>query len=504
VFATGGHLMQMPERLTPIGIDSSFREFARAPRNEWVLGKLRELAAQCRNVVVATDADQEGDVIAWDVAEAVRDLRPDPVRVRLRAVDPDSLREALGQAGAVRREDAVPGRTRAAVDRVIGAVFSADGVAVGRVATALLGLVREQPPAVRLLRLVAPARDGGRPFSAECPVEAPLDAATATRLAGELLPAIDLHASSKAARTKPNAMGEIMVRAGDRLGLSPGEAARHLQKAYEAGQMSYPRAGERALSPAARRSLARMFKKAGYKADEEEFEPKGPDAVHDAPHPTGKLELGRSPDKVDSEQALVTLVGRDLVKCGQRHVEERGAGEGLRPFLGQRYPDKVVEHVVNMHWRREVGPQYPGQDAWPESGVVERRRDTVVLEAMVRNSLGRPSTWAAHVEAFAGRDLVDSEMRLTAKGREWLAASPALLVDPRMSAAIERACETDPSKLPSVPGREPWEVLAERIVGALPAALREPMQSALRAEVAPAVVRAPEPEPSAAPAYAPD
>src|SRR3546814_6936807 len=159
--------MSMPGRLTPIGSDRSRRDFSRAPLDPTSAHRIREEVAKAGRGVIATDADAEGDVIAWDVAELIRDIHPDPVRVRLRGMDAESIREAIVNPSPVRREDAIPGRTRAIIDRLVGATFSANGVAVGRVGTAILGLVAQQPPAVRKLRLAAPAQDGGRTWLAE-------------------------------------------------------------------------------------------------------------------------------------------------------------------------------------------------------------------------------------------------------------------------------------------------------------------------------------------------
>src|SRR3546814_17147345 len=91
-----------------------------------------------------------------------------------------------------------------------------------------------------------------------------------------------------------------------------------------------------------------------------------------------------------------------------------------------------------MDWRRERGPRYPGQEAWPQSEVVIRRSDKVLLEAVVQAGLGRPSTWANHVETFLSRGLVAVEMDLTYHGRAWDVARPPGRLVPRFSAAIER------------------------------------------------------------------
>src|SRR3546814_18737427 len=112
--------MSMPGRLTPIGIDRSMRDFARAPLDPTIAHRIREEVAKAGRVVIATDADAEGDVIAWDVAELIRDIHPDPVRVRLRGMDAESIRAAIVNPSPVRREDAIPGRTRATPARQAG------------------------------------------------------------------------------------------------------------------------------------------------------------------------------------------------------------------------------------------------------------------------------------------------------------------------------------------------------------------------------------------------
>src|SRR5690606_11330657 len=146
--------------------------------------RIRTEALAATRVYIATDADQEGDVIAWDVAELISDIHNEPLRVRLKGMDEDSVRDAIEMALPVSKRDAVAGRTRAIVDRMIGAVFSKDGIAVGRVGTALLGVVDKTQPVVGRLRLVAPSKQGGRPWIADCEIRAPICHAVANKLVG--------------------------------------------------------------------------------------------------------------------------------------------------------------------------------------------------------------------------------------------------------------------------------------------------------------------------------
>lgn len=472
VQATVGHIFQFPERLDPVGIDSAFREFERKPRDVAILERLRAEAMIADEVVVATDADQEGDAIAWDVATVIRDLHPAPRRMRLRGMDAVSVKEALDNLTDVRKEDAVPARTRAIVDRLIGAGFSGNGVAVGRVGTALLGLVANSKPGVLKLRLVAPAKDGGRPYVAECPVEGILDGKTAERLASIDFPALGQQ-GSRPAPYRPGNMGDVMVRAGEQLDMSPKETANSMQRLYETGRLSYPRAGSRGFSPTIALKVAEVLRKAGYNSRGERFDKKSEDSVHDAPYPIGKVDLHNDPSQLGQDEGVRATIARDLVRASSGQTHENAITAPIPPFLVSKgFSHEVADKVAGLGWSREVGPSYPGKESWPESEVVRRRPDIVLLERAIDAGLGRPSTWANHISNFMSRDLVNDNLRLTERGQQWVDASPKELLDPRISSAIEQACERFSPALMQDEKREPWELNAERICRALPAAVR--------------------------------
>lgn len=482
VQATKGHLLTMPGPLTPLGIDARLHEHLREPRDPDLYARIRDMARAASKLVVATDADSEGEVIGWDVAEAVADIHPSPVRVRLKGMDDESIREAIAEAGVIRKEDAIPGRTRAIVDRLIGAVFSRNGVKVGRVKTPMLGLLARERPSVWKLRLSAPARDGGRPWLAECDAErAPLTRDDAERLAKMDLPVLDLAASTPFT-APPGHTGDIMLRAAEKLDISPAETAKAMQRVYETGRMSYPRAASRGLSRVAALRMKRVLEKSGHRFDDKAVAGKTVAEVHDAPHPIGPVDVSLDPRRLGHDEGVRVMVARDLVRSGQRHTVETAATAKLERFLvAEGFGADVARHVAALPWRREQGPRYPGQESWGQSGLERRRADAVLLEAVLEAGLGKPSTWAKHIEGFLKEGLVDEDLRLTGKGRAWLAASPPELLDPRLSVAIERACEKVGSALLSDPSREPWEILSERIVRALPPAIGTAVAAAAEA-----------------------
>jgi DNA topoisomerase-1 len=479
VQATKGHLYAMPQKLQPLGIDCNFREYGRALIDESIGQRIRDMATEAKTVYIATDADQEGEVIAWDVAELIFDIRPDPYRVRLKGMDEDSIREALDNTTLVNKRDAVPGRTRAIVDRMIGSVFSQEGIAVGRVSTALLGLVRDNPPATAKIKMTAPSSDGGRPWMAETDIRYPIDDVAARKLVKVRFPALDM-ASSRPLSRPPLNMGDIMVRAGDMMDMSPKEASTSMQRLYEAGRMSYPRAGARGISRGAIKKIHAAIQRSKYAFSPDQVADKKETEVHDAPYPIGGVDIQNEPTRQGFEEGLRTLVGREIVKSGQSHVMQLGVGEVAGRHLKKLgFSTDICDLVAKLEWRREEGPRYPGQESWPESDIVERRQDTVLLEAAVKHGLGRPSTWANQIEKFLSRGLVKDDFSLTAKGKIWASASPELLLDPRISAYIEEACEKNIKGMMDDPSREPWELLAEKIVAVLPGAIKEPLHGAV-------------------------
>lgn len=483
VQATKGHLMSMPNSLRPLGIDSAMRDFARMPRDPAVALRVRKEAEQAKSVYIATDADQEGDVIAWDVAELIRDIHPAPLRVKLRGMDEASVREAISEALPVSKEDAIPGRTRAIIDRMIGATFSRGEVAVGRVSTALLGLVHRDEPTIHRVRLVAPAKGGGRPWVAEAEVRAPLDKSVAMRLVRLDFPALEMKGDQGPQIAKPAHMGDILIAAGDKLNLSPKDASESMQRVYEAGRLSYPRAGSRGMSDAAAAKIAAVFRRAGHMVQAANYERKSENEVHDAPYPIGAADPNLDPGKLSQDESVRQVVVRGLVRSGMRPVLQVASAESLVAFLRSKgFSEPVAKAVAGFEWRREHGPRVPGQDSYPESEVIARRPDTVLLEAAVKGGLGRPSTWPKHIEHFMNRGLVDNDLALTERGHEWIKASPTKLLDPRLSAGIERACEAKSPMLMNDPDHEPWELLAAAILAKLPPEIREPLHAGIAME----------------------
>lgn len=171
VMATRGHFVRSPASLWPLAITSEYEETARRP----VARIERELRASARgrSVFIATDDDAEGDVIARDVADAVRSEASQVARVRLTALSAEAVRRAFAAPEPMDARNARHGDARRILDRLIGHTFSRKGAPAGRILTPLLASMRRYAPASGVVRLVVPAADGGPPWRTEVTFTAP-------------------------------------------------------------------------------------------------------------------------------------------------------------------------------------------------------------------------------------------------------------------------------------------------------------------------------------------
>ena len=485
---TKGHLYAFPNDLGDLGIGPGAQEVKRDLRNVDGAQFIVNAAAKASDVLIATDADTEGDVIALDVANLIADVGPAPLRVKLRGIDVDSVTEALKEAKPLNPNDAIAGRTRALLDRLIGATFSKNGIGVGRVSTALLGICAHEEVPTRRLKLVAPAKGGGRPWTAETDVTAPLTKDVCERLVTLEFPPISFKAQAGSEAVLPGNTGDVMVRASEVFGAPVDRTAEVMQRLYESGRMSYCRANSRGLSPHTARKLAKIVANSRFDFDSDAVPVKKADDVHDAIYPIGDVPMKEKPAKLGLQEGLRTMVAQDLVKSGQRHTFEVANTAALFGFLRKYgFSEEVIKAVAELPWTRENGPSYPGKEKWPESSVTTIAPDAALLRVMMKKGLGKPSTWPAHIKTFLDRELVDENFKLTAKGREWLAASPAKLLDPKVAVTIEKICDTNPDELNFADGSPPWEQLAVSIVKALPKELAGPIVAAMEAYTAPAL-----------------
>lgn len=550
VVATGGHLRNFPERLFPIGIrlrqDEIFDEGRRAD-SEKLDALLAAVSAlpEGAPIHVATDRDVEGDVIALDVIEeilaAFPERAPDIHRVHPGALTPEGVRLAFDGALPLRDAaerivaDAVQGRARAVTDRWIGAVFSRiAGVPVGRVRSALLGavfLLNRAPhllvskPEAGEITLQVRSATGGRPFFSRIALSGGVSDRVertlmeiAEKWKGKLVPgvvrmpvSIGAAVAPRFGEARPWSTGDALIHAARHFQVPAQSAMKGLQDAYIKGMISYPRTESREISDATAARVVRLGFACGLdglsleRLRDGPAPGEGPDAgrgPHEALHPVIQpagpqvdvlKALIRRPFPQDMSAAgrddvmelMVALIARRSFEAARSITLERGF---WRPDNGTPMSAEEMEALASLEWLREDGFSFP----WSKDLITRARdwsMDAVLLETMMGEGLGRPSTWAAHVGiALASGDIESgpafSLPRPTPQGAATLKRTPQGVWHPATCRLIEAVLESDDDA-----EGEAGLVLRQRArrrvltwLRAMPAGIRAPLLEALEDE----------------------
>ncbi|WP_338658265.1 toprim domain-containing protein (plasmid) [Yersinia enterocolitica] len=415
ILATLGHICSNPEGLKTDWIDTQFYEknYGVIDRKKELVERIRSAAMVATHIYIATDDDHEGDVIARDVLSHC--INPEDhekaLRVRLRALTVSEVKNSINMASPIGALDAARGDARRIIDRLIGGLSNDDG-AVGRVQGSLLLMLSQYTPVVGMNCYELPAADGRGHFTAFSPVYADdvIDGDVINELSNvPPLSVTETHSSTVACGVYNH--GDVLLNGSLATGRSVAEIAEAMQRLYERGEMTYPRAANRAVTADTVSRIARIARLHGttFNADKFGFCRSISGAYgHEAPSPLLlDFPLNRDLNALDIDTAVLALITRNLISNGIPCLIER-------PDISE-----LPSSVSHLQWHRTT-PE--GQIYWDHkvtTGFTPWTAEQSTLHFMMSHDLGRPSTIVSHVEKFLERDLIDESFEFTKNGREW-------------------------------------------------------------------------------------
>jgi DNA topoisomerase-1 len=418
IVATRGHFWRMPQGLDPLYIDENLKEQERKP-DDFVVQRLLEGVEGATEVVLATDADAEGEVIARDVALVLGSKAPLLSRMRLRALALDAVIAAYEARGEFRPQTAASGDTRRVLDRIMGATLMdrAKKVFSGRVQSALLTAISKKAPPVGEAIIQLNAADGGRPFIARVPFAGD-ERSKAEILVDRVLalPPAKVGSEEERVRAKPWTFGEAVVHAHAATGMPVGKVATAMQSLYESGRMSYPRSSATAVHESTLSTLEKIAKHHKIKFDRRNIPTihgNGVDGVsvsHPSAAPLGEVDVASALKTLSPEERVLAVIGRNLVASGVQQVIQKPDLEGYPEWMKKLEFERVEKALP---WERNL-----------KARMVDYDPEAAAMLAMMKTGVGRPSTLVSHAEKFMSRGLVDANFNLTEKGRDWVKALP--------------------------------------------------------------------------------
>jgi DNA topoisomerase-1 len=464
VMATAGHFRDLPER--ELGVDTATFQptYVVHETKKDLVARLKAKAKQATAVLLATDADREGEAISWHLAQELR-LRG-PMRLRYTEITEKGIQAALAALSPLDQHLVDAQQARRVLDRLVGYQVSpqlrifGENHSAGRVQTATLHLVvaremeREAFKPSDYWTLAAHYKnslvgryatfDGeGKLTDTRLPTAAEAEAiAAVARSARHVVKTVET-APKERRPAAPFTTSTIQQAASSRLGLKPDATMALLQKLFELGAITYHRTDSVALSEDAI-TMARSFIGKDYpvalpdapirykaKADAQ--------GAHEAIRPTS-LEPTQEAQVPTEASALYDLIRRRFIACqckpalfSQTTVTIEAGTTTWRAVGRVLQFDSFLRYLTDDPADSdEQEPQLPkvapGDVLDLEKIDVDARQtkppsrytQATLIRAMEQTGIGRPSTYANTVATLFGRAYIAEEKKFvfpTERGR---------------------------------------------------------------------------------------
>lgn len=125
VKASFGHIRQLDKKSLGIDIDNNYKQdYHIIPIRKQLIKDLKEIKKKCSEVILASDADLEGEAIAWHVAEVLELNIKDNPRIIFQEITKPSIKKALDNPGTINMDMVNAQLARSVLDKLIGYTLS--------------------------------------------------------------------------------------------------------------------------------------------------------------------------------------------------------------------------------------------------------------------------------------------------------------------------------------------------------------------------------------------
>jgi DNA topoisomerase-1 len=469
VAASVGHIRDLPVNELGIEPETYRLQYQILERSKSVVSELRQRVARSEQVYLATDADREGEAIAWHLQQVLRLRRY--VRVTFDAITENVIRSALKAPRQLNKNLVHAQEARRGADRLVGyqvspALSKQTGIArlsAGRVQSVALRLVVDRQREIDAFKETKhfgaeAIFDNGKwraqwdtaPFLKEGE-EYILDASLAEETAKCRLFAVTAAATKPAAKAPPPPFttATLLQAASVTLGFKPERTAQIAQRLFEEGLISYHRTDSQNFSAealaeirayAARNNLPLPPKPRTWKSKESAQE------AHEAIRPTHMEQLHAGADNdqkslydliwtravasqlADAEYSVNTLtlaaqdgsqpfifkaMGRTLVKPGWRTLTAKDAAEesdanDTEDSEKQSDENGRVPSLARGTQLRADGARVLNKQTRPPNGYTQAS----LIKKLEHEGIGRPSTYPAILKNIITRNYIDDSKKI--------------------------------------------------------------------------------------------
>ena len=152
VMASMGHIRDLPKSKLGVDIENGFApQYQNLPEKKELIKSLKQAAADCDEVYLATDPDREGEAISWHLAQLLALNLDDANRVTFNEITESSVKAGIKAPRKLDMSLVDAQQARRVLDRIVGYKLSPllwkkvkSGLSAGRVQTVALRLIVER------------------------------------------------------------------------------------------------------------------------------------------------------------------------------------------------------------------------------------------------------------------------------------------------------------------------------------------------------------------------
>jgi DNA topoisomerase IA len=428
VLATFGRLYDLPE--DRLGFDAKMishpeltTEISWEPKRRDQVLKLIDLIGRADHVVIATDTDLEGELIASQVeglcqlAHKKTGKEQTVCRVHLHSITAHSLKAAYAKRTVVNQNKVRAAKARRVLDRLLGYRLHSSNdpwrLSTGRVVTPLVHSLHTDPAEAVVLR--KKLDDGWSAIVRLDSRQAPQAETVLGMLHALPRPPILVdRTESLTHEYKPLTGPEAIKLCMRSLSSSPRDIQRSIQDNYEKGRLSYPRTDSRTLDEIGLKWVSRMASKEAIEYDDQLATARQAEVLersYDAHHaliPIGDHVPHSSipGNYLSSDEAVLRVIGNHSMHIGEsaeQFTREHGVLD-TKNASGARWAQVMGKWSKELTFIRDVDSTGFEQD--PLRYEITRTPDTlqsmvscwqhppaqIVMERLMDIGLGRPST----------------------------------------------------------------------------------------------------------------
>ena len=152
VRASNGHINQLAKENMGVDMKNGINpSYSAIPEKIKVIRELKEAMKSAKSVILAGDADREGEAICWHIANELKLPVDKTMRIKFHEITRDSLLNAIENPSVINMNLVNAQQARAVLDKLVGFEISPilwkqiqPNLSAGRVQTPLLHLIMER------------------------------------------------------------------------------------------------------------------------------------------------------------------------------------------------------------------------------------------------------------------------------------------------------------------------------------------------------------------------